>query len=628
VSTDLLSDLRSGAGLKNQKSPSEYTEIFGRRLPRTVKWLTILFCAVLTLAYTAAMVILNFSWYDDEGFMLFTLRQFDSGIPLYDGMYTEYGPFYYLAVTGLLSLAGLPITHDVIRLLTIAAWTGIALMAALCVWSWSRSLRWTVATLFGTAVILEPLRGEPGHPQLLIQFLLLSAFAAVSLKRYITLGGAFFFVGAVVAAVAMMKVNIGIFVSLSLVCLLTVPIASSPGRIRTLVRNTLIVGVILLPTVLMYRHFSEPLAVVQCAIYTFGIAAMIYAIRQSTAGNQTAPVWSGFGFLVVSVVTLAASMYAGISFTGLLNGVLLQPMEFSRAIPFQESPVLIVAVGLLACAWSAFALWQARSSDTILTRLRFPLASGLALLCTVSPGASLWLAAPILWSFIPRKLDDDRKFVGAFVAITATFGLLIAFPVNGTQSNLAACLVFLAAVGSLQSYRSDGVDPREIRESVVCATIVGVAFMSGLLHFAVNQTVPRVSSGLPDSASVMLPLEYAQTFHDINDRIVANCGTLVTIPGMNSFHLWSGVPRVNPKTLSSAMVLFDTSTQRELRNAFIASARPCVIYCPALEEWSARYRPRREDQPFLNMVRTELVVAYSRSGYEIRVPAGDAAVWQ
>jgi hypothetical protein len=63
-------------------------------LTRWVPFLTLALCTGITLAYAAMMVTSTFSWYDDEGFMLFTLRQFGSGTPLYDGMYTEYGPFY------------------------------------------------------------------------------------------------------------------------------------------------------------------------------------------------------------------------------------------------------------------------------------------------------------------------------------------------------------------------------------------------------------------------------------------------------------------------------------------------------------------------------------------------------
>jgi hypothetical protein len=54
----------------------------------------------------------RFRWVDDEGFMLMTIREYVSGRPLYDGMYTEYGPFFYATIGGLFSLFGWKVTHD------------------------------------------------------------------------------------------------------------------------------------------------------------------------------------------------------------------------------------------------------------------------------------------------------------------------------------------------------------------------------------------------------------------------------------------------------------------------------------------------------------------------------------
>src|SRR5262249_54785739 len=133
---------------------------------------------------------------------------------------------------------------------------------------------------------------------------------------------------------------------------------------------------------------------------------------------------------------------------------------------------------------------------------------------------------------------------------------------------------------------------------------------------------------LPNSRLIQLSAEMYETFSEIILRTSAHCDTLVTIPGMNSFHIWSGVPYPNGFMVSAAMVLFDAPTQERLRRDFLGSSRPCVIFNPSLERWSARYHLPRPHQPFIDMVHDQLVRVYSRSGYEIRVPPAQALAWR
>jgi hypothetical protein len=122
----------------------------------------------LAFAFALSMVRWHYAWYDDEGFMLMTLRQFTGGTPLYDGMYTEYGPFHYVSHAALFRLAGWAVDHDHIRWVAIMSWFFVSAAWAACVWTWRRSLHWALAALLATTVVLRALDREPGHPQLLI----------------------------------------------------------------------------------------------------------------------------------------------------------------------------------------------------------------------------------------------------------------------------------------------------------------------------------------------------------------------------------------------------------------------------------------------------------------------------
>src|SRR6266436_2568487 len=95
----------------------------------------LLFIFVIAVTFGCALFLLRsrFMWYDDEGFMLMTLREYLEGRPLYTGIYTEYGPFYYVVIGGLLSVARWPVSHDVGRWLTLGCWLATAGAWAWCV---------------------------------------------------------------------------------------------------------------------------------------------------------------------------------------------------------------------------------------------------------------------------------------------------------------------------------------------------------------------------------------------------------------------------------------------------------------------------------------------------------------
>jgi hypothetical protein len=112
-------------------------------------------------AVTAVMAYLGYLWmftgfasYDDEGFMLVTLRSFISGQALYDKIVVQYGPFYF-EVFGVLGRLGVPFDNDSGRLVTLAVWLTIALLSAIAVFLFTRSLALGLGTqliTFATAV--------------------------------------------------------------------------------------------------------------------------------------------------------------------------------------------------------------------------------------------------------------------------------------------------------------------------------------------------------------------------------------------------------------------------------------------------------------------------------------------
>ena len=148
------------------------------------------------------------------------------------------------------------------------------------------------------------------------------------------------------------------------------------------------------------------------------------------------------------------------------------------------------------------------------------------------------------------------------------------------------------------------------------------------VNVALDEVVDPADGRLPNSQLIRLSADQYHNFSELVSRASSHCDALVTIPGMNSFHVWSGVPHPNGFIVSAAMALFDAPTQQRLRERFVAVSRPCVIFNPGLERWSARYRRMRAHEPFIDMVHDELVTVYSRDGYEIRIPRAQMRAWR
>ena len=596
------------------------------RIPDRWQVIALAGCLLVAFAYAFTRVQSWFAWYDDEGFMLFTLRQWLSGTSLYDAGYTEYGPFYYLAYSTWFWLSGWSPTHDAMRWITVLLWVAVPLGCAACVWAFSRSFAWTALTILATTVVLRDLSGEPGHPQGLVWALLTAVPALMLTYRRIHTGVLFGTLGAIVAMVTLVKVNVGVFLLLSLLAVL------GPGLLPLQLRGAgrwigTAIGAAM-PALLMGQHLTNRLILWQCALAAFGIGAVTYTIlRKSESPPGRAVGWLAAGMVVTAGLLVGMALLHGESAYGLLNGVLLQPLRFSRAIQPQtpDAATLIAATAFAAVSGLLLVRMPAWGNSDRARLVRKALATLTALVAVINPRLAAIAGPVILWLVVPngRHATVPARLAARTVVTLATYASLVAFPVAGTQSNLAATLILWAAIIGILD---DVGESRRWRVLPLCLLASGVA-LPIVLDGLVYALVERVPSRLPGSQLIELVPERAATFNELVRLAGERCQTLTTLPGMNSFNIWTDLPRPNGFTTSAAMVLFDGPSQRRLTRDFLASPRPCVIDNPALERWSSMFRKPSTDRPFVDLVRRDLVRVYSRSGYDILVPQKDVSRW-
>jgi len=151
-----------------------YTE---QRSNHAAVWLSaaVLLCALAWLGHR--LVFAQFQEYDDEGYLLVTVQLFLKGLPIYDQVYTQYGPAYYLWQQVLHTVFGIPVTHDATRLVTIAVWLTCAVLVGSIVWFLTKRQVLTVIGTVAAFLHLVQLAFEPGHPQELCTLGVLGALA-------------------------------------------------------------------------------------------------------------------------------------------------------------------------------------------------------------------------------------------------------------------------------------------------------------------------------------------------------------------------------------------------------------------------------------------------------------------
>src|SRR5262249_50074634 len=128
-----------------------------------------------------------FTPWDDEGYMMITVRGYLEGHSLYNGVFTAYGPVYYFYEWVIHRVAGLPLTHDVTRLLCVIHWIAAATLLVFAAGRAPRSPLLGFFVFMQAALHLTVLMNEPGHPQELVAvFLALAALVATrsSEKRW------------------------------------------------------------------------------------------------------------------------------------------------------------------------------------------------------------------------------------------------------------------------------------------------------------------------------------------------------------------------------------------------------------------------------------------------------------
>jgi len=534
----------------------------------------------------------------DEGYLMITVQSFLEGHPLYDVVFTQYGPVYYVYEWLLHRALSIPLTHDATRWLCIIHWLSAAALLGVVGRMMTRSL---VAGLFAFSqgvIHLAHLGREPGHPQEIIALLLaLGIVAANRIDKRAGLPA----LGALAALLLFIKPNVGIFFAAAL--FLAFYFHSNRSGAGASGRTWLLIAACaLLPFLLMRRHVMFEWCRNYSLVAAFGIVAAALTARDF-ANHQLALrrcITAVVALVAVAIVFAGIAMFTGTSTAGLLDGLLLTPLRTPDIAILQlrvPNAAVFNAVTALLVAMLASATAGNARRDVLITLLKlcFVVASSLVLIG--QPSAQLMYILPWVWlvaipgcnGAIPHTLATS--FPRVFLSLAAAWQSLQAYPVAGTQLAVGSMLLVVATTVSLADALLALRIPERLRtvaahwRPLLASACQGLAAIAVIAFFGLvwcklpvarrnYAALPKLN--LPGADLVRTDTAMVQRYQALAQYLQANCDTFITCPGINDFYFWTGKrppTHLNPTTLS----ILTARQQEQILTALRGAEKPLIV---------------------------------------------------
>ena len=550
--------------------------------------------AAATLAYFRAFSFFGVN--DDEGYIQQTVRSYLDGHRLFDEIFTQYGPAFYVLESIIHRTLGAPLTHDVERFVTIAMWVGASAGMGWSVLRITRSWIAAALTFAGVFVHLMPLISEPGHPHgpLMLVIALMVLVGAWHPGTVSPQQAAL--AGALTAFALLVKINIGVYLAIGFGLPLLFLMRPVNNRLLVAVNVLAAIAVSALPFVVM-RTYVRGWALAYATIVSLSVVSSIVAIARGRHGAIAArvPVTFALALGAAAACLVGPALLRGTSVAALIDGTIVRPSGFDRIfympLVLPASGIIVAGVGLVLAIAMAIrpprpaqhgpigAVAKALVAVAGLSLGRFGYDSQLAYF-TPFLSVAAWPSGRA-----PATLDSGR----AILVLIAVLQSLQAYPVAGTQMAFATVLMipiaFVCASDALAFLTVPRVTVRwlPLAAQVACVA-AGILFYRPSFTDAVWRGAydASVSARLKGTEHLRLSATELAPYQWLVATAHAECKALVTLPGLYSLNAWSGVPPVNALNATTWMTLLTPLEQASIWNAVDATGRACAVYNPSL----------------------------------------------
>ena len=532
-------------------------------------WLLIGLLAIVLCAVSGYYrAFSTFAEYDDEGYVMLSLKQHLQGGTLFDDVYTQYGPAWYAIQSNLHRATGLAVSHDITRFKTLFIWLLASGLSSLIVWRLSKSRAISLASFVLSFLHLERLTSEPGHPQELCLLAVLSV-VAIATNRSGATGRNLVGMALVTGIAVMTKLNVGLLLVASLT--LAMSLSASNQRLRVMLSSVSVFLIIAGAFVVTRSTFGESRGLWLPTLVTFSVLPLAFVGLKQQAAIVDLRQHSLFHltWMVVAALFCWLTFTQGTTPTGLFQGLVLQHLGFAdrfyTAAPiygFAAPFAVVIAVGTI---WlrTTNARWE-RALPTI---IRYARLTSLVLIAGVvqrhfadlgSPiehglddrghaGLLMSLLAPLSWLVVvgDSNRSGNEQFSRITLACIAAVQPLIAYPTPGTQMAMGSVPLLLIALLTVHDFIRAEIERQKaavgfgtlLNKATVAAPLVLIALSAGYRWQHFERSEPLNLTGA--TRLRMHPVLARQT-REVVRQLRTNGDTFVSLHnGYNSLYLWA-----------------------------------------------------------------------------------------
>ena len=600
----------------------------------------------------------GFSVWDDEGTLLLSVRQFLEGMKLYDQI-QGYGPVYYFYNWLLRITFGIPATHDTVRMSSLVPWLLTPLVCAWTVLRLTRSLLLASTTHIFTFLALSFFPAEPGHPEDLCVLLMVCLIASglwATDPRWSWLP--MIWLGALTAALLLIKVNIGVFM------ILAVALAVLWHSPRTIFSQYLFVGVAvacaILPFVLMKAHLAEPVAERYCLTVTVSTISMLLVLLRSPRIMclPSRDFWIAGASLTFVVLAVLFVLTVGqrISPHSILNSLVLVNLRISVNQGLYYFPMTLrrlwipwIVTGLGVAAFFARNRIQPESVARRVSYLKLILspfsAAGVG---PFSAAGVLFQQLPLLFQQLPlifqqslpsivpfswlilyaptQETRSSQAFPRTLLCSIAVLQILYAYPIAGSQVGFVQVPLIIIAMVCLGDFLLWRRSTQPALSSPVLRTVVTVLLLCVPASYLLIAGIHRKTYDsltpldLPGAGRIHVAAVQARDYQWLVQNLKTNCDVFFGMPELPSLHIWAGNPPPAGIVANGWMVVFTEQQQAAVSAELSKHPKACAYYNPQLVDfWKFLSHQNMDALPLARYLHTNFKVVGSLDDFSLLV---------